>query len=182
MSDGTLRHRFPNKLAAFGSQGSSCGLDSAPGVPVPNRCTQKLRFSLKVLSKSDRFSGRIPPGVYHRATGVIVPSLSTPPDLSRGSTPGPGAIRAASSMVLARSRAGMRGLCDPESHNPYTHPKSAGFLTRLSGDAIILLADTPSNRAPVAQGIEQRTSNPWVAGSIPARRPSPTRTSRRARW
>lgn len=45
-----------------------------------------------------------------------------------------------------------------------------GFLTRLFGDAIILLAETPSNRAPVAQGIEQRTSNPWVAGSIPARR------------
>jgi len=87
-------------LGVSGPEGSLCGVDSPPEAPRPNRCTQKLRFSPKVLSKSDRFSGRIPPGVYRRATVIVFPSLGTPgmyprvhlrsiPGPTRGSIPGP---------------------------------------------------------------------------------------------
>jgi hypothetical protein len=37
----------------------------------PNRCTQKLRLSAKLVAKSDDISAQIPPGVYCRAGGAV---------------------------------------------------------------------------------------------------------------
>jgi len=82
VTDGTSFRQFANKSAVSGPDGSFFGVDSPPESSGPNRCTQKLSFSPKVMSKSDRISGPIPPGVYRRATAVIFPPRSAPPDLS----------------------------------------------------------------------------------------------------
>jgi hypothetical protein len=42
------------------------------------------------------------------------------------------------------------------------------LLTAIDVNAIVFVV--PINNTPVAQGTEQRTSNPWVGGSNPSRR------------
>ena len=52
------------------------------------------------------------------------------PGPTRRPIPGPGAAPTASTVALARSHASTRGICDPESHNPYTHPHRNHTLHR----------------------------------------------------
>ena len=84
VSDGMLCQRFATKSAPYGPQGSFCGADWPPGAPGPNRCTHKLRFSPKVLSKSDTISAWIPPGVYGRAVAIGVLRSGLPSGLRSG--------------------------------------------------------------------------------------------------
>jgi len=81
-TDSPINRRYLAPKAPF------AGSIRPPRASGPNRCTQKLRFPPKVVSRSDRISGRIPPGVCRGATAVILPSLSTPPDLSLDLSPG----------------------------------------------------------------------------------------------